>query len=50
VKVGFAAQDIPLSRIELEFAEQHAKELGWTRSRSSSSPARRRTSGRSRRS
>jgi ABC-type branched-subunit amino acid transport system substrate-binding protein len=28
VKVGFAAQDIPLSRIELEFAEQHAKELG----------------------
>ena len=27
VKVGFAAQDIPLSRIELEFAEQHAKEL-----------------------
>ncbi len=28
VKVGFVAQDIPLSRIELEFAEQHAKELG----------------------
>jgi len=28
VKVGFAAQDIPLSRIELEFAEQLAKELG----------------------
>ena len=28
VKIGFAAQDIPLSRIELEFAEQHAKELG----------------------
>src|SRR5213083_2668037 len=28
VKVGFAAQDIPLSRIELEFAEQHARELG----------------------
>jgi ABC-type branched-subunit amino acid transport system substrate-binding protein len=28
VKVGFAAQDIPLSRIELEFAEQHAKEQG----------------------
>jgi ABC-type branched-subunit amino acid transport system substrate-binding protein len=28
VKVGFAAQDIPLSRIELEFAEQHAKEMG----------------------
>jgi len=28
VRVGFAAQDIPLSRIELEFAEQHAKELG----------------------
>lgn len=29
VKVGFAAQDIPLSRIELEFAEQHAKEMGF---------------------
>jgi branched-chain amino acid transport system substrate-binding protein len=28
VKVGFAAQDIPLSRLELEFAEQHAKEIG----------------------
>jgi branched-chain amino acid transport system substrate-binding protein len=28
VKVGFAAQDIPLSRIELEFAEQYAKEIG----------------------
>src|SRR5258705_5351341 len=28
VKVGFAAQDIPLSRIELEFAEQHAKDMG----------------------
>src|SRR2546422_3264205 len=28
VKVGFAAQDIPLSRIELEFAAQHAKEMG----------------------
>src|SRR4029434_1244449 len=28
-KVGFAAQDIPLSRIELEFAEQHAKEMGF---------------------
>jgi ABC-type branched-subunit amino acid transport system substrate-binding protein len=28
VKVGFAAQDIPLSRIELEFAEQLAKEMG----------------------
>jgi ABC-type branched-subunit amino acid transport system substrate-binding protein len=28
VKVGFAAQDIPLSRVELEFAELHAKELG----------------------
>jgi branched-chain amino acid transport system substrate-binding protein len=28
VKVGFAAQDIPLSRIELEFAEQLAKEIG----------------------
>ena len=28
VRVGFAAQDIPLSRIELEFAEQHARELG----------------------
>jgi len=27
-KVGFAAQDIPLSRIELEFAEQLAKEMG----------------------
>src|SRR5437867_1643177 len=27
VRVGFAAQDIPLSRIELEFAEQHAREL-----------------------
>src|SRR5947199_2373705 len=27
-KLGFAAQDIPLSRIELEFAEQHARELG----------------------
>jgi ABC-type branched-subunit amino acid transport system substrate-binding protein len=29
VKVGFAAQDIPLSRIELEFAEQLAKEMGF---------------------
>src|SRR5215470_4253048 len=29
LKIGFAAQDIPLSRIELEFAEQHAKELGF---------------------
>ena len=29
VKIGFAAQDIPLSRVELEFAEQHAKELGF---------------------
>lgn len=28
VKVGFAAQDIPLSRIELEFAEQLAKDMG----------------------
>jgi ABC-type branched-subunit amino acid transport system substrate-binding protein len=28
VKVGFAAQDIPLSRTELEFAEQLAKEMG----------------------
>jgi branched-chain amino acid transport system substrate-binding protein len=28
VKVGFAAQDIPLSRLELEFAEQHAREIG----------------------
>jgi branched-chain amino acid transport system substrate-binding protein len=28
VKVGFAAQDIPLSRIELEFAEKLAKEMG----------------------
>ena len=28
VKVGFAAQDIPLSRVELEFAEQLAKEMG----------------------
>src|SRR5947208_14080351 len=28
VKLGFAAQDIPLSRIELEFAEQLAKEMG----------------------
>ena len=28
VKVGFVAQDIPLSRIELEFAEQLAKEMG----------------------
>ena len=28
VKVGFAAQDIPLSRIELEYAEQLAKEMG----------------------
>ena len=28
VKIGFAAQDIPLSRIELEFAEQLAKEMG----------------------
>ena len=31
VKVGFAAQDIPLSRIELEFAEQLAKEMGIER-------------------
>jgi branched-chain amino acid transport system substrate-binding protein len=29
VKIGFAAQDIPLSRVELEFAEQHARELGF---------------------
>jgi branched-chain amino acid transport system substrate-binding protein len=29
VKVGFAAQDIPLSRIELEFAEQLAKDMGF---------------------
>ena len=29
VKIGFAAQDIPLSRIELEFAEQLAKEMGF---------------------
>jgi len=28
VKIGFAAQDIPLSRIELEFAEQLAKDMG----------------------
>ena len=28
VKVGFAAQDIPLSRIELEFAEALAKDMG----------------------
>src|SRR2546428_5172961 len=28
VKVGFAAQDIPLSRIELEFAAQLAQEMG----------------------
>ncbi len=28
VKVGFAAQDIPLSRIELEYAEQLAREMG----------------------
>jgi ABC-type branched-subunit amino acid transport system substrate-binding protein len=28
VKIGFAAQDIPLSRTELEFAEQLAKEMG----------------------
>jgi ABC-type branched-subunit amino acid transport system substrate-binding protein len=28
VKVGFAAQDIPLSRIELEFAETLAREMG----------------------
>src|SRR2546422_1458674 len=28
VKVGFAAQDIPLSRVELEFAAQLAKEMG----------------------
>jgi branched-chain amino acid transport system substrate-binding protein len=28
VKVGFAAQDIPISRIELEYAEQLAKEMG----------------------
>ncbi|MBI4635388.1 MAG: ABC transporter substrate-binding protein [Candidatus Rokubacteria bacterium] len=28
VKVGFAAQDIPLSRIELEFAAELAKEMG----------------------
>jgi branched-chain amino acid transport system substrate-binding protein len=28
VKVGFAAQDIPLSRIELEFAEKLAKDMG----------------------
>lgn len=27
IKVGFAAQDIPLSRIELEFAEQLAKDM-----------------------
>jgi ABC-type branched-subunit amino acid transport system substrate-binding protein len=29
VKIGFAAQDIPLSRIELEFAEQEAKAMGF---------------------
>ena len=29
VKLGFAAQDIPLSRTELEFAEQLAKEMGF---------------------
>jgi branched-chain amino acid transport system substrate-binding protein len=29
VKLGFAAQDIPLSRIELEFAEQEAKAIGF---------------------
>lgn len=29
VRVGFAAQDIPLSRIELEFAEQLAREMGF---------------------
>jgi branched-chain amino acid transport system substrate-binding protein len=29
VKIGFAAQDIPLSRIELEFAEAHAKDMGF---------------------
>jgi ABC-type branched-subunit amino acid transport system substrate-binding protein len=29
VKLGFAAQNIPLSQIELEFAEQHARELGF---------------------
>ncbi len=28
VKVGFAAQDIPLSRIELEYAEQLARDMG----------------------
>ena len=28
VKMGFAAQDIPLSRIELEYAEQLAREMG----------------------
>ncbi len=28
VKIGFAAQDIPLSRIELEYAEQLAREMG----------------------
>ncbi len=29
VKIGFAAQDIPLSRIELEGAEKLAKEMGF---------------------
>jgi ABC-type branched-subunit amino acid transport system substrate-binding protein len=29
VKLGFAAQDIPLSRLELEFAEQEAKAMGF---------------------
>ena len=28
VKVGFAAQDIPISRLELEYAEQLAREMG----------------------
>jgi len=29
VRLGFAAQDIPLSRVELEFAEQEAKTMGY---------------------
>ncbi|MBI2158636.1 MAG: ABC transporter substrate-binding protein [Candidatus Rokubacteria bacterium] len=29
VKIGFAAQDIPVSRLELEFAEQEAKAMGF---------------------
>jgi branched-chain amino acid transport system substrate-binding protein len=30
VKIGFAAMAVPLSRAELEYAEQHAKTLGMT--------------------